>query len=128
VAFVLDCVDQMVGGEIFVPKLPSARTGDIAQAIGTECEITTIGRRPGEKLHELLVSKDDALNTLELQDRFVITPVHPFWTDRTAQLGGKRCHPDFAYASHTNHHQLTRPQIKEICREIAAKLGFDNDF
>jgi UDP-N-acetylglucosamine 4,6-dehydratase len=128
VGFVLDCVEHMVGGEVFVPKLPSARTGDIAEAIGSGCEIASIGRRPGEKLHELLVSKDDALSTLEFQDRFVITPSHPFWTDQTKKLGGQRCHPDFAYASHTNHHQLTKPQIKEICKKVAVKLGFDDNF
>lgn len=128
VKFVLDCAERMVGGEIFVPKIPSARTGDIAEAIGAGCKIDVVGRRAGEKTHEILVSRDDALNTLEFADHFVITPVHPYWTDMTKKMGGRRCDDGFSYASHTNPFQLPLDKVRELCRGVATQLGFAADF
>ena len=128
VDFVLDCLDRMVGGEIFVPKIPSCRISDLAEAMSTGCTIEEIGRRPGEKMHEILVSEDDAQNTIELPDRFVITPAHPYWTSHIVDLGGTPCSDGFSYASHTNPYQLPVHRVREICRDIARKLGNDDTF
>ncbi len=76
VRFVVSSIEQMHGGEIFVPKIPSMRLVDLAETIAPGCEIDTIGIRPGEKLHEVLVSEDEARNTLEVEDRYVIQPAH----------------------------------------------------
>src|SRR5246500_611767 len=79
VKFVVRCLQQMQGGEIFVPKIPSMRLLDLAECIAPGCEIETVGIRPGEKLHEVLVSEDEARNTLETDDRYIIQPSHSWW-------------------------------------------------
>src|ERR1700683_4881462 len=79
VRFVIRSIEQMHGGEIFVPKLPSLTLVDLAETIAPGCEIETIGIRPEEKLHEVLVSEDEARNTLEVEDRYIIQPRHPWW-------------------------------------------------
>ena len=128
VEFVLNCLERMVGGEIFVPKIPSCKIGDLAEAMSTGCKVEEIGRRPGEKMHEILVSEDDAANTIELPDRYVITPAHAFWTSRLQDLGGTSCADGFSYASHTNPYQLPLHRVREICRDVARKLGHDDTF
>ena len=70
----------MHGGEIFVPKIPSMRMVDLAETIAPGCEIEVIGIRPGEKLHEVLVSEDEARNTVEVEGMYVIRPSHPWWS------------------------------------------------
>src|SRR6266540_5387060 len=74
VEFVLRCLERMHGGEIFVPKIPSMKLTDLANVIGPECELEVIGKRPGEKTHELMVGEDDAQNTLEYDDYYAILP------------------------------------------------------
>ncbi len=71
VNFVLDCFKRMVGGELFVPKIPSMNIMDLARAIAPECKTKTIGIRPGEKLHEVMVPKDEARRTLEFKDYYL---------------------------------------------------------
>lgn len=101
VNFVADCVEQMHGGEIFVPKIPSMRVVDIAKAIGPECQIRHIGIRPGEKLHEVLVSEDEARHAIELDHMFVIQPAFNWWrTENWA--GGRRMPEGFSYSSDKN--------------------------
>ena len=72
VEFVLECLERMHGGEIFVPKIPSMNIVDLARAIAPECRLDVVGMRPGEKLHETMVPEDDARNTFEYDDCFVI--------------------------------------------------------
>src|SRR5215831_14229553 len=79
VRFVVRCIEQMHGGEIFVPKIPSMKLVEIAEAVAPGCEVEFIGIRPGEKLHEVLVSEDEARNTLELPHMYLIQPAHPWW-------------------------------------------------
>ncbi|MGH9540137.1 MAG: UDP-N-acetylglucosamine 4,6-dehydratase (inverting), partial [Terriglobales bacterium] len=79
VRFVVNCIEQMHGGEIFVPKIPSMRVTDMAASIAPGCEVECIGIRPGEKLHEVLISEDEARNTLEMDDMYVIQPAHSWW-------------------------------------------------
>jgi UDP-N-acetylglucosamine 4,6-dehydratase len=82
VSFVIRCIEQMQGGEIFVPKIPSLRLADLVESIAPNCQLEAIGIRPGEKLHEVLASKDEARNTLELENMYVIQPSHSWWKGR----------------------------------------------
>src|ERR1700724_280202 len=79
VRFVVRSIEQMHGGEIFVPKIPSMRLVDLAQTIAPGCLVEYVGIRPGEKLHEVLVSEDEARNTVELDEMYIIQPSHPWW-------------------------------------------------
>lgn len=82
VNFVLKTLDKMWGGEIFVPKLPSVKILDLARFIGPSSKIKIIGIRPGEKLHEEMITKEDSINTLEFKDYYVIIPSKPFWNKK----------------------------------------------
>jgi UDP-N-acetylglucosamine 4,6-dehydratase len=113
VRFVVRCIEQMHGGEIFVPKIPSMKLADMAEAIAPGCAVEYVGIRPGEKLHEALVSEDEARNTLELADMYVIQPVHSWW--RQENWNGARVLPDgFRYTSDANPHWLTPAELQEL--------------
>lgn len=118
VQFVLKTLKQMAGGEIFVPKIPSMNIMDLAKAIAPDCRIETVGIRPGEKLHECMVPIDDARQTLEFDDHYIIEPAFHFWTqsDMLTQTGGARCAEDFTYASNTNDRWLTVDELKEMIK------------
>jgi UDP-N-acetylglucosamine 4,6-dehydratase len=111
VEFVMRSIDRMAGGEIFVPKLPSVKVTDIAAAMAPDLPIKTIGIRPGEKLHETMISEDDARLTLDLGDHFVILPPDLF--EQARSKGGEfgYCDEGFSYNSRDNEHYL---QVKEI--------------
>lgn len=110
VDFVMRCAQQMQGGEVFVPRIPSMRVIDLAKAIAPDCAIDVTGIRPGEKLHELLISEDEARATLEYDDMFLLQPIFPWWT--TAGASGGRPLPDgFRYSSDGNSQWLTEAQL-----------------
>ena len=120
VRFVLRCLEHMHGGEIFVPKVPSMNIMDLVEAVAPGCEVRFTGIRAGEKLHELLVSSDEARHTLEFDDHFVIQPAHPWWkTDNYA--GGRPLSDGFTYGSDTNSQRLSGIAL----REMIARLGFE---
>lgn len=104
VDFVLSSLTQMHGGEIFVPKIPSMKVTDIAETLAPGVATKIIGIRPGEKLHEMMISADDARNTVDLGDRYAIEPAFVEYT--RAPLKGGRIADDFSYASDTNHEWL----------------------
>ena len=116
VEFVLDSLDRMLGGEVFVPKLPSMRITDLAQAIVPDCAFEEIGIRPGEKLHEVMVPLDDSRLTLEFDNHFVIEPAFPFWSSENyaEQSGGKRVAEEFEYDSATNDTWLSIDELHDI--------------
>ena len=119
VDFVLDCVKSMKGGEIFVPKIPSVRVMDLARIIGPECEQNIIGIRPGEKLHETLVSEDDARLTVELDDCYVIQPIHSYWKERSPDgHPEKPCADGFRYSSDTNSWWLKDEEIVKMVADV----------
>lgn len=101
VRFVLNCIERMHGGEVFVPKIPSMRMMDLVQAIAPEATVENIGIRPGEKLHEALISDDEARQTIELKDMYVVQPSHPWWFGGNWQEG-KALPADFRYTSDSN--------------------------
>jgi len=114
VDFVLNCLEQMVGGELFVPKIPSMNIMDLAKAIAPECKTEIVGVRPGEKLHEVMVTKDDARKTLEYKDHYVVQPDFQFWGSRFENNGGNPLPEDFEYNSETNPWFLTIDEMREM--------------
>jgi UDP-N-acetylglucosamine 4,6-dehydratase len=119
VRFVVRSIEQMHGGEIFVPKIPSMRLVDLAEAVAPGCLVEFIGIRPGEKLHEVLVSEDEARNAVELDEMYVIQPSHPWWK-RTNWVQGRELPPDFRYTSDGNEHWLTNEQLQELIEPSAS--------
>jgi FlaA1/EpsC-like NDP-sugar epimerase len=113
VHFVIRCLEQMHGGEIFVPKIASMKMVDLADTIAPGCEMEVIGIRPGEKLHEVLVSEDEARNTVEVEDMYIIQPSHPWW--RGSNWKNARALPEgFRYTSDTNSAWLTSEQLHQL--------------
>ena len=119
VDFVLINFQRMFGGEIFVPKIPSARITDLARSLSSSIKLKDIGIRPGEKLHEVMCPSDDSHLTIEFQDHYVITPSisfvdakNDFLTDATGELG-KAVSQGFEYSSGTNSHFLTIKELQE---------------
>ncbi len=112
VHFVLNSLSMMRGGEIFVPKIPSTSVTDIAEAIAPTASRVDIGIRPGEKLHEVLVTEDEARHTREFEDYFVIVPEFPYWTEDTYwDITGNVLPEGFRYASDTAR-KLTRKELE----------------
>ncbi|HMH50539.1 MAG TPA: UDP-N-acetylglucosamine 4,6-dehydratase (inverting) [Candidatus Acidoferrum sp.] len=119
VEFVIDCLDRMTGGEIFVPKIPSMNIMDLAAALAPECRTEVIGIRPGEKLHEVMVPEDDAHHTAELPDRFVIRPEFD-WFDSNHYEHAKPCPEGFRYSSDLNDRWLSREELAEMVSKLHA--------
>jgi UDP-N-acetylglucosamine 4,6-dehydratase/5-epimerase len=122
VRFVIRSLEHMHGGEIFIPKIPSMKLLDMAQAVAPNCEIECVGIRPGEKLHEVLLSEDESRNALETEDMFVIQPAHSWW--RKDNWKDARAVPeDFRYASDTNSHWLTAEDLYVLVEGSAPTLS-----
>ncbi len=118
VRFVIRCLEEMHGGEVFVPKIPSMAVSDLAKAMAPKAEIKYIGIRPGEKLHEVLISKDEARTVIELDDMYVVQPAEAFWFGREWESIGKTLPDNFRYVSNRNDDWLTVEQIQEIVKPI----------
>jgi len=126
VRFVMRSLEQMHGGEIFVPKIPSMRIAAMAEAIAPGCELHDIGVRPGEKLHETLVSEDEARNTLELDDMYVIQPAHSWW--RKENWKQARPLPDgFRYTSDTNSQWLTAEDLYALVGDVVPMIPYSSE-
>jgi len=118
VEFVLSCLDRMVGGETFVPKLPSMNIMDLVKAIAPDCPVKMIGIRPGEKLHEVMIPRDDARRTLEFDDHYIIQPDFRFWSRRFKEAGGKPVDEDFEYNSADNPWKLSIGEMQEMVKTL----------
>jgi UDP-N-acetylglucosamine 4,6-dehydratase len=105
---------QMQGGEVFVPKIPSARIVEVVEALAPDAKVERIGIRPGEKLHEVLVSDDEARHTIELQDMYVVEPAGALWFGHEWRESGTALPEGFAYRSDTNLEWLTIDEIREL--------------
>ncbi len=121
VRFVLRTFEMMQGGEIFVPKIPSVNITDIAKAVAPECDIKVTGIRPGEKLHEVMITEDDSRQTLEFPDFYLIQPQFHWWNDSYyTSMGSSKtqaCEEGFSYASNTNKHWLSVQEIQNLLKE-----------
>jgi len=116
VQFVVDGLVHMAGGEIFVPKIPSMNVVDLAKAIAPECEMKIVGIRPGEKLHEAMITEDDARRTVEFDTYYVIQPEFPWWSQKKNQ--GKPLPDGFKYTSDLNDDWLKVEQLRELVEKM----------
>ncbi|MFC5354339.1 UDP-N-acetylglucosamine 4,6-dehydratase (inverting) [Azospirillum himalayense] len=118
VEFVVSCVAMMQGGEIFVPKIPSMRIVEVARTLAPHLPHKVIGIRPGEKLHEVMITEDDSRQTYELADRYVIEPAFAFWTHEPYQrLGARPVADGFRYASDINDDWLDSDRLARLIAE-----------
>ena len=119
VDLVLHALEKMWGGEIFVPKIPSYKILDVADAIAPNCKKEIVGVRPGEKVHEEMITETDALNTIEFHDYFVILPSVKLWDIKKFMqtFDGKRCSDGFKYNSGTNNEWLSVENIRELIKK-----------
>ena len=116
VDFVIKAFERMNGGELFVPKIPSVSISDIAAAVAPGCETKEIGIRPGEKMHECMVPEDEARQTLEFDDYYIVQPSSRSWCkeDPSYVAEGKPCEPGFCYSSDNNKHWLSVFELREL--------------
>jgi len=119
VELVLFALENMWGGEIYVPKIPSYRITDVAEAVCPTCKTEIVGIRPGEKLHEEMITETDALSTLEFDDYFVILPATSLWNadEYADEFGGCMCSPEFSYNSGRNTDWLSVDDLRGLIRE-----------
>lgn len=110
VRFVLESIERMNGGEVFVPKLPSTGIGDVVAAVAPRCTVLNIGIRPGEKVHETLVGEDESVHTLELADRFIVKPPDP-WYFPVTWPAGTMLPQGYRYGSDNNPERLSSAEI-----------------
>ncbi|MDP3396781.1 MAG: UDP-N-acetylglucosamine 4,6-dehydratase (inverting) [Methanoregula sp.] len=116
VRFVMKSLEEMHGGEVFIPKIPSMNIMDLAKAIAPDCAIDYIGIRPGEKIHEALISADEALQTIDVGDKYVILPAHPWWSNSNWDKG-RKVSDNFSYTSDQNDHWLSLYDLKGLINE-----------
>ncbi|MBP62385.1 MAG: UDP-N-acetylglucosamine 4,6-dehydratase (inverting) [Planctomycetaceae bacterium] len=118
VRFVVKAFEQMEGGEVFVPKIPSVKITDIAKAVAPECHLKTVGIRPGEKMHECMIPRDEARQSMEFDDHYVIKPTFRTWGTKNSHWDlGRPCGREFCYASDTNSEWLNVTQIRKLIAE-----------
>lgn len=127
IQFVEDSLRIMIGGEIFIPKIPSMKITELAEAINPDLPLKKIGVRPGEKIHEIMISNDDARNTYEIEDRYIIEPEFLRLTKKRVNIEKrfkgkiKRVSKDFVYSSGTNTEWLSKGKIEKILSKIYEK-------
>ena len=122
VDFVIQCLDKMWGGELFIPKIPSYKIVTVAKAINPDCRHEVVGIRPGEKLHEEMITQTDALNCVEFDRYFVILPSFPLWEienfrKESNSIIGKMCEYGFSYNSETNNKFLSVEEIRKLIKK-----------
>lgn len=119
--FVIRCTEQMQGGEVFVPKIPSTRIVDLARVIAPKAELEVIGIRPGEKLHEVLIHEEEARSALELDDMFVVQPTTALWFGHAWEQIGRPLPDGYRYSSDTNPQWLSDADIRAIVAPVEAE-------
>ena len=114
VDLVLYALDHMTGGEIFIPKIPSMRVVDLAEAMAPDLPRELIGIRPGEKLHEVLVTADESRHTIDAGEVYVVLPEHPWWTAHPEWMAGKALKDGFVYSSDSNEAWLDTQDLVKL--------------
>ncbi|SDC92274.1 UDP-N-acetylglucosamine 4,6-dehydratase (inverting) [Halanaerobium congolense] len=117
VKLVLKALDKMQGGEIFVPKIPSMKVTDLAEAIAPECKQEIVGIRSGEKLHEVMIPRAASRHTIEFEDYYVIEPDYDWWENNN-HTGGKKLEKEFEYNSGNNDYWITIDEMRKIINEF----------
>lgn len=119
VEFVVSSFTMMQGGEVFVPRIPSMRIVDLAEALAPGLPHKIVGIRPGEKLHEVMITEDDARNTVEMSDRYVIQPQFAFWSSNRNEIDGCQSVDDgFCYSSDKNAEWLSRETLMAYVKSM----------
>lgn len=116
VEFVSQAIDDMQGGEVFIPKIPSMKVVDVAKAIAPEADFQIIGKQPGEKLHEVLLMEDESRFVVEQTDRYIIEP--SFQLQGRSKHNGYPMRDGFRYSSDNNNEWLTEAELKELVRDL----------
>ena len=114
VDLVLYGLEHMTGGEIFIPKIPSMRVVDLAEAMAADLPRDVIGIRPGEKLHELLVTADESRHAIDAGNTYVVLPEHPWWVDNPKWVDGEPLDDGFVYSSETNDRWLSKDELSVL--------------
>jgi UDP-N-acetylglucosamine 4,6-dehydratase len=122
VRFVIQCVERMHGGEVFVPKIPSMKIVDLAKAIAPGINLEVVGIRPGEKLHEVLISEDESRSTVEMEDMYIVQPSGSSWFGHDWQSEGHGLPAEFRFGSDNNPNWLTVDQIREMVAPFEDRL------
>lgn len=117
VDFVIKSFDMMSGGELFIPKIPSMRITDLAEAIAPGCKKNVVGIRPGEKLHEVMISRDDSRNLYEYENRYIKLPDFSFWGESLPAKCYVPVKEGFEYSSDTNSMWLNVEELREILKQ-----------
>jgi len=117
VRFVIDCIDRMQGGEVFVPKIPSMNIIDLADAIAPGVKRQVTGIRPGEKVNEILLTEEEARHTREFDDYFIIEPEYPYWGENNVK-GGKPLPEGLRYTSDNNSQWLSEDELKSMIEAL----------
>lgn len=118
VELVIKALSESQGGETFIAKIPSFKITDLAKAILPECTMKEVGIREGEKLHEVMITKEDSLYTYEYDQHFIIYPHMSWWTENDAIQGGRPVEHGFEYSSGTNRWWLTVEQLRTLLSDI----------
>jgi len=117
IGLVIKSLENMVGGEVFVPKIPSMRILELAKAIGPECELREIGIRHGEKIHEVLITQGEARNTYEFDEYYLVEPQYRWW-DKANMKGGKKVDKEFVYSSDNNEKWLSIEELNGMIKDM----------
>lgn len=124
VELVWHAFEDMVGGEIYVKKIPSMKVADLAAVVAPEAKIKVVGIRPGEKLHEQMIGLEDAASTFEYDEHYKILPVINDWAEDQARIkNGKKVPPDFTYSSDSNSHWMPPKDLELWLKNNLEKLG-----
>lgn len=118
VQLVLKALEEAKGGETFISKIPSFKITDLAQAIAPGCKMTEVGIREGEKLHEIMVTREDSLTTYEYDKHYIVYPNMDWWNPKKIQPGGKKVEQEFEYSSGTNIEWLSVEQLQELLKDV----------
>ena len=122
IELVIKAFEEMEGGEIFVPKIPSISMEEFAKIIAPDCKIEDIGIRPGEKMHEVMIPSDDARHTLEYDDHYRIMPEFMNWLTNKKNATGKKLPEGFCYSSDNNSEKMDADYLRKIAAEVEQKL------
>ncbi|MBT8491191.1 MAG: polysaccharide biosynthesis protein, partial [Deltaproteobacteria bacterium] len=127
VELVITTLCHMQGGEIFIPRIPSMKITDLARAVAPECEIEVIGIRPGEKLHETLITEEEGRNTVIYNDSYIILPNYTWW-ERQNYKTGQKLPEGFIYSSNNNDQWLSIGELKKLIHDpaLSADEGIAN--
>ena len=118
VDLVLKAIKESKGGELYIQKCPSFKVTDLAKAMKEDCEFEDVGIRPGEKIHEVMVTEEDSRTTYEFDDHYIIYPDLDWWEDVNIKSGGKRVEDRFRYSSDNNKEWLSETKLREMINNM----------